>query len=786
MVHEGGSQTLLRQQSFPPLVHPATSPKSRPRTTSDGWVTSALTSTLRPRTQSANGGMLPNDSVTGKRSGSSASPAKPTRTPALRSLSQLDDARRQMSAPPLRSTQPKSRETSAHLWADRGLERCPSSSRSRGNAPRSRSTALLDEAIGIVVDKQSAEESNNYLWHGTSAEEALGFLKYRASSAVYKRWQSRLHESSPEPEKIESSGDPDFTDMIMESARKVFSRRRALGSIRPSAAEAQAPVLRDLRIPSALKIDEGLESYGNFFSSVHSFSEVMRSEKDSSDDSLRTDGGSFRDSGDVEASSSSDEATTQRMEEVILVESPAEHLQRAITAVLEGLRHTRAIASGFKMEVSESILALSSGIMAFLSSQTYNAGNGFQSFTVETFISDDVRRAVARPPEERKESDCMAIHRHLTRARAFPRSLPLKVQRELCKKMTLEVREPGRVVYKQGHYSSSLYTVLTGHICLIRAPADLPEETVLKGSLFTVISELRSGDTFGADEALQESPRSDTAICKERTELLRIDKWDYQEAIDTVAQQEEKEKMELLEGHPMLKTMSVGLNYLMKHTEVVTYPPNVTVFGPDDGTTHVYIIKSGTCRVVRKMKFIKTLLPNNTYVLSSDTTTDDRIRLGYGQERVQELLVVDTFTAGAFFGSENLEIIRNEVRKPKTSVTQAPVVTGPPSPMRRRSSVVVAARPPSRQRGPVPINEGTSAAPVAPTINHAIITNDRCEVLRMPLEDFATIATDETVEYLRHVAAAGPSETDVAKEYLSMREWGVQKKRILRDVVKGN
>lgn len=61
---------------------------------------------------------------------------------------------------------------------------------------------------------------------------------------------------------------------------------------------------------------------------------------------------------------------------------------------------------------------------------------------------------------------------------------------------------------------------------------------------------------------------------------MRIDKWDYQELIDSLRSREEIEKLELIQSHGIFRTLSVGSGGLKRYAEVVTYPPNTVVMGP--------------------------------------------------------------------------------------------------------------------------------------------------------------------------------------------------------------
>ncbi|KAI9094983.1 hypothetical protein DFS34DRAFT_628017 [Phlyctochytrium arcticum] len=504
---------------------------------------------------------------------------------------------------------------------------------------------------------------------------------------------------------------------------------------------------------------------------------------------------------DGRGATQNEEAADDEPEVLEIDESPLGRFRDAVGAFVDGLRNTKAMVSGFNMTPSEDIIRMSKAIFASFARDAAAEGDGFKSFNVETFVPDEVRRALQKDPQDRTESDIATLQSHITRMRGFQR-LPIKVQKELSRVIVLETREAGRIIYKQGHYPSSSYAVLTGCVALVRSLDLTPIDGDWFSTFFQHISDQRTGEIFGNREVKTDMPRSDTAICKERTELLRIDKWDYQEAVEGLASREEQEKIDLIESHAVFQTLQVGSTYLRRHTEVVTLPQNVTVFGPTEGDGHIFVLRSGTCRVVRNAHFIKTNLANGTYLLTHDnewSAKGRQRRLEPNQERTTELLVVETLQPGAFFGEENLEVIRDETkswddakrghRKPHTPVT--------PSNNNRRKSMVLVARPTGRRMSTAPA-PNFSGLNLPPQMQHliqqqqemeraapsrTIITNDRCEILRMALDDFARIATEDTVSYLRNLAKSGPSEVDAAREYLRMREWGKVKRKVVKEII---
>ncbi|TPX56382.1 hypothetical protein SpCBS45565_g08425 [Spizellomyces sp. 'palustris'] len=706
-----------------------------------------------------------------------------------------------------------------------------------------------ERGSGADDEGSSSSSSNNIIsaspTSGVSAGKALEFLKKRGSSATYKRFKSHLKAregslSSELKSKLNDDPEPVYDDLILATAKKMYKRRQSAcaptassimsrsgskeGVVDESHSEVSAAVNDSSSdgLTSSQELDmlfgenQGIvksrskraapasngTSDGNGTSTLKSCESLRHDSKELSGDhpphSKTVDNILLETQGTMVSSDATSDTTAPNLsnipKSVGFVDAnesihPApwasavglERFHEATAAVIDGLRNTRAMVSGFNMTPSSDILDMSTAIMSFLSS--LNSNDTFRSFSVETFVPDDVRRALNKQPQERTDADVTVIQSHITKMRGLQR-LPLKVQKQLSRVMVLETRDASRIIYKQGHHPSSSYAVLTGCICLVRT-MDAPSDASIPWGkrTFRLISEHRSGDAFGTHETQTDLPRLDTAICKERTELVRIDKWDYQEAVEDLANKEEKEKLDLIREHGVFKTLIVGTTYLNRHTEVMTFPPNVTVFGPNEGDGYVYILKSGVCRVVRNVDFIKTSLPNGTFLLKYDEKKESYLEAN--EDRVSKLLVVETLERGAFFGEEQLEIIRDDSKK---TDEPAPIAMNPPVPSKnRRNSMVLVARLSSRRQSILTpqSHSGISipSPPPPPPTTRTIITNDRCEILRMLADDFARIATDATVTYLRGRARSGPSEAEAALEYLRMREWGMHKRKVIREVV---
>ncbi|KNC97582.1 uncharacterized protein SPPG_07054 [Spizellomyces punctatus DAOM BR117] len=805
-------------------------PKSPKCKRSTSMVAFTLPPTLPLRTHKESG-------VDGKitRQSSAAGPTLP-RLPSIR--------RREASAPVVRHKEPLLQDANRVEEDKRG----PKSPKLGKRQPKGSLWVSGEWERGFSADDEGSSSSSNMNilsaspTSGVSAGKALEFLKKRGSSATYKRFKSQLmaREGSLSNElksKFNDDPEPVYDDLILATAKKMYKRRQSTcvpttlsrsGSKESVVDESQPELSAEVNgsssdgLTSSQELDllfgenQGIVKSrskraapgsngtldGNGTSTLKSLESLRHDSKELTGDHpphSKTVDNIILETGGILVSSDAMSETrapnlSSTRKPVSFVDAnesidpapwvPAvgvERFREATAAVIDGLRNTRAMVSGFNMTPSTDILDMSTAIMNFLS--RLNSSDTFRSFSVETFVPDDVRRALNKQPQERTDADVTVIQSHITKMRGLQR-LPLKVQKQLSRVMVLETREASRIIYKQGHHPSSSYAVLTGCICLVRtmdAPSDA--STPWDKRTFRLISEHRSGDAFGTHETQTDLPRLDTAICKERTELVRIDKWDYQEAVEDLANKEEKEKLDLIREHGVFKTLIVGTTYLNRHTEVVTFPPNVTVFGPNEGDGYVYILKSGICRVVRNVDFIKTSLPNGTFLLKYDEKKETYLEAN--EDRVSKLLVVETLSPGAFFGEEQLEIIRDDSKK---TDEPAPIAMNPPVPNKaRRNSMVLVARLPSRRQSIIPPQSHTAipipSPPPPPPTTRTIITNDRCEILRMLADDFARIATDATVTYLRGRARSGPSEAEAAHEYLRMREWGMHKRKVIREVV---
>jgi hypothetical protein len=112
----------------------------------------------------------------------------------------------------------------------------------------------------------------------------------------------------------------------------------------------------------------------------------------------------------------------------------------------------------------------------------------------------------------RNEEDIAILGAHLKDFRAFF-DMPQTLMDQLCRIMTMSQYEPGHAVFNQGDAGQEWFIILTGQV-------------VIQKDGKTLVS-LTTGAGFGELALINDAPRSASVITEIKTELIRVDKWDY-------------------------------------------------------------------------------------------------------------------------------------------------------------------------------------------------------------------------------------------------------------------
>ena len=160
---------------------------------------------------------------------------------------------------------------------------------------------------------------------------------------------------------------------------------------------------------------------------------------------------------------------------------------------------------------------------------------------------------------------------------------------------------PNRVIIRQGHMPQNFYIVISGVAMEIRSSLSYSSETP--------IGVFKRGDTFGDKSIINNTPRSSSVsvsgtrpIC-----LLVIEKQDFFKIQSPVSS--EAERIDFLKNCYLFNLVKYNFLSLMSENRnnqalcSIYYKNGQTICENSQIDDWIYVVKTGTCKVLRKIKF---------------------------------------------------------------------------------------------------------------------------------------------------------------------------------------
>ncbi|XP_068760054.1 uncharacterized protein [Montipora capricornis] len=284
-------------------------------------------------------------------------------------------------------------------------------------------------------------------------------------------------------------------------------------------------------------------------------------------------------------------------------------------------------------------------------------GKGRLSFNVNAFkrhvqscglIPSFVKKTLKTPSWNRTDDEIEVILQVVKKLKCFDR-YPMYVKRELAKVVYYDKFEKGRVVIKQGHVGCSFYFISSGSVIVERMEQDKHTGEQHK----QLIGEMAEGDAFGELALLHNIRRTATIICKEDSEFLRVDKPDFDEVLRNSHQIEWERKLSMLSLQPTLQEWTEPeIKSIIQHSRLREYPPNsVLLANIDVPPDNVFLIHSGTCRVVREITMVQSVSLSGRTKLKLPPIDFIKKDIDSNKERVvKKYLTIHTLKKGDSFG----------------------------------------------------------------------------------------------------------------------------------------
>ena len=206
----------------------------------------------------------------------------------------------------------------------------------------------------------------------------------------------------------------------------------------------------------------------------------------------------------------------------------------------------------------------------------------------------------------------------------------------ICSTMTIHRYKPNETIVKQGDPGDSFFYILTGTVNIRltynidtgltsneKKKNDLNDEENIENkndqnqnekkddeiNVIKVdknIGVLKAGQTFGELSLLYGSPRAASIVSVTNSALIKIDKEPFDKYVKNIFENQLQDQIEFLKICPIFNKIDQDL--LIKlgiRTEVKKYSTGQIILEPDLKCEQIYIIRRGTIKVTKKIKFIK-------------------------------------------------------------------------------------------------------------------------------------------------------------------------------------
>ncbi|KAK3101866.1 hypothetical protein FSP39_006884 [Pinctada imbricata] len=201
-------------------------------------------------------------------------------------------------------------------------------------------------------------------------------------------------------------------------------------------------------------------------------------------------------------------------------------------------------------------------------------------------------------PEERSEADCRRIHALLRGLKSFDKFTE-RIQLYMCRSFRYQCVEPGRVILRKGHVGFNFYFIYSGSVFVNIQDINIEGKKFEKTETI-----LARGDSFGELALLQDIRRTASITCRERCEMLVVDKETFAKVCPSIFDEELKHKEQFLSGLPLFSATywtREMLKLLCTEAHIQEYKTNKIVSTDSDDEEWMYICMEGKCQVISRI-----------------------------------------------------------------------------------------------------------------------------------------------------------------------------------------
>lgn len=225
----------------------------------------------------------------------------------------------------------------------------------------------------------------------------------------------------------------------------------------------------------------------------------------------------------------------------------------------------------------------------------------------ETILSNEAKAILSMEPERRTEEQLKVALLALNQAVEAFSEFPITMQKSLVRVGWYEHFEDKRVIIRQGHMADNFYFILSGTavVTILQTDPESGDQVVRTAAV------LKKGNSFGELALMHAAKRSATVTCKNSVELLAVGREDFVDIFMPMDKDQEPEHIRFLRTVQLLRGWPIErLPYHDPKICCFTYFRRGLLLCKDSNISEwVYIIKTGSCRVLKSLHSAKPNIP---------------------------------------------------------------------------------------------------------------------------------------------------------------------------------
>ncbi|XP_060580848.1 uncharacterized protein LOC132737561, partial [Ruditapes philippinarum] len=230
----------------------------------------------------------------------------------------------------------------------------------------------------------------------------------------------------------------------------------------------------------------------------------------------------------------------------------------------------------------------------------------------EKYLSNEAKVIMSMYPGDRSDEQVKLALLALNQTVEAFGEFPIKLQKSLASVGWYENFEAKRVIIRQGHMADNFYFILSGTavVTLLETNRDTGEEGV------RTVAFLRKGNSFGELALMHGAKRSATVTCQTNVELLAVSREDFIDIFMHIEKDKEPDHISFLRNIDVFRGWPVEkLPHNNPRICLFTFFRRGVLLCKDSNATDwIYVIKTGTCRVLKDLFDTRPNIPGLEYV----------------------------------------------------------------------------------------------------------------------------------------------------------------------------